>query len=59
MAGQMGMEEPFYNDRPMILPDYYKYAIIALYATSILCLAKVRCITMGIYSTQAILKTSS
>ena len=57
MAGQMGMEEPFYNDRPMILPDYYKYAIIALYATSILCLAKVRC--MGIYSTQAILKTSS
>ena len=30
MAGQMGMEEPFYNDRPMILPDYYKYAIVAL-----------------------------
>ena len=30
MAGQIGMEEPFYNDRPMILPDYYKYAIISL-----------------------------
>ena len=28
MAGQMGMEEPFYNDRPMILQAYYKYAII-------------------------------
>ena len=36
MAGQMGMEDPFYNDRPMVLPDQYKYAIISLYATSIL-----------------------
>ena len=42
----------------MILLDYYKYATVALYTTSILCLAKVRCITMRIYSTQAILKTS-
>ena len=38
MAGQMGIVEPFYNDRPMILPDYYKYAIIALYPTKILCI---------------------
>ena len=36
MAGQMGMDGPFYNDRPMILQDYYKYAIISLYTTSIL-----------------------
>ena len=35
MAGQMGMEDPFYNDRPMVLHDYYKYAIISLNATSI------------------------
>ena len=35
MAGQMGMEEPFYNDRPMILHNYYKYATISLYTTSI------------------------
>ena len=35
MAGQMGMEEPFYNDRPMVHHDYYEYAIISLYTTSI------------------------
>ena len=35
MAGQIGMEEPFYNDRPMVLQDYYKYTIISLYTTSI------------------------
>ena len=35
MVGQMEMEEPFYNDQPMILQDYYKYAIISLYTTSI------------------------
>ena len=35
MAGQMGMEDPFYNDRSMILQDYYKYAIISVYKTSI------------------------
>ena len=29
MAGQIGMEEPFYNDRPMIFVVYCKYAIIA------------------------------
>ena len=31
MAGQIGMEEPFYNDRPLILPDYYKYCLGVLY----------------------------
>ena len=31
MAGEMGMEEPFYNDRPMILPDYKKYCLAVLY----------------------------
>ena len=35
MAGQMGMGDPFYNDRPMVLQDYYNYAIISLYTTSI------------------------
>ena len=35
MSGQMGMEDPFYNDQPMVLHDYYKYAIISLYTTSI------------------------
>ena len=35
MAGQMGMEDSFYNDRPMVLHDYFKYAIISLYATDI------------------------
>ena len=34
MAGQMGMDDPFYNDRPMILHGYYKYAIISLYTTN-------------------------
>ena len=35
MAGQMGMEEPFYNDRHMVHHDYYECAIISLYTTSI------------------------
>ena len=35
MAGQMGMEDPFYIDRPMVLQDYYKYVIISFYTTSI------------------------
>ena len=35
MAGQMGMEDPFYNDRLMVLQDYYKYAFISLYTKSI------------------------
>ena len=35
MAGQMGTEDQFYNDRPMVLHDYYKYAIISLYTTII------------------------
>ena len=35
MAGQMAMEKPFYNDRPMILQDYYKHAMISMYKTSI------------------------
>ena len=30
MAGQVGTEDPFYNDQPMDLHDYYKYAIISL-----------------------------
>ena len=50
MAGQMGMEEPFYNDRPMILPDGYKYDTISLYKTSALYLVMVRFITMCKYS---------
>ena len=59
MASQMEMEEPFYYNRPMILPDNYKHAIIALYTTSIVSLGIVRCITMLIYSIPGSLKTSS
>ena len=58
MAGQMGMEEPFYNDRPMILQDDYKYAIISLYTTSIVYQRMERRITMCIYSVSWSLKTS-
>ena len=58
MAGQMGMEEPFYNDPPMILQDYYKYAIISLYTTSIVYQSMERRITMCIYSLSRSLKTS-
>ena len=36
MAGHIGMAEPFYNDRPIILV-YYKSTTIALYTTSIVC----------------------
>ena len=50
MARQMGMEDPFYNDRPMVLQDYNKYAIISLYTTSIVYQGMVRCLTMCIYS---------
>ena len=50
MAGQMGMEETFYNDRPRILPDGYNYDTISLYKTSALYLVMVRFITMCIYS---------
>ena len=59
MASQMWMEEPFYNDRPMLFQDLYKYTIISLYTTSILYLGIMRCDTMRIYSIPAILKTSS
>ena len=58
MVGQMEMEETFYNDQPMILQDYYKYAIISLYPTNIVYLGKVQCITMCIYSISWSLKTS-
>ena len=58
MAGQMGMEDPFYNDRPMVLQDYYKYAIISLYTTSIVYQSMERSITMYIYSISWSLKTS-
>ena len=50
MAGQMGMEEPFYNDRPMILQDYYKHAMISMYKTNIVYSGMKLCITMCIYS---------
>ena len=58
MAGQMGMEDPFYNDRPTVLHDYYKYAILSMYTTSIVYLGIVRCITMCTYSISWSLKTS-
>ena len=59
MAGQMGMEDPFYNDRPTIIIDRYKYTIISLYTTTIVNLGMVPCITMRIYSLSWSLKTSS
>ena len=43
MAGQMGMEEPFYNDRRMILQDYYKYCLAVLYIINAVCGAMVPC----------------
>ena len=52
------MEEPVYNDRSKILPDYYKYGIIALYTTSIVYLGIVRYITMRIYSIPGSLESS-
>ena len=58
MAGQMGMEKPFYNDRPMVHHDYYEYAIISLYTTSIGYQNMERGITMCIYSISWSLKTS-
>ena len=58
MAGQMGMENPFYNDRPIIFVVYCKYAFIAMYTTSIVCWRMIRCITMRIYSLSWSLKTS-
>ena len=58
MAGEMGMEDPFFNDRPMILHNYYKYAIISLYTTSIVYQSMERSITMCIYSISWSLKTS-
>ena len=54
----MGMEDPFFNDRPMILHNYYKYAIISLYTTSIVYQSMERSITMCIYSISWSLKTS-
>ena len=58
MAGQMGMEDPFYNNRAMILHNYYKYAIISLYTTSIVYQRMERRISMCIYSISWSLKTS-
>ena len=58
MTGHIGMAEPFYNDRPIIFVVYCKYAIIALYTTSIVCWGMIRCITMHIYSLLWSLKTS-
>ena len=58
MVGQMGMEGPFYNDRPIIILDYYKYTIISLFTTTIVNLGMVLCITMRIYSISWSLKTS-
>ena len=58
MAGQMGMDDPFYNDRPMVLHGYYKYAIISLYTTKYCVLSMERCSTMCIYSISWSLGTS-
>ena len=58
MAGQMGMEDPFYNDQPVVLHDYYKYAIISLYTTRIVYQSMERRITMCIYSIPWSLVTS-
>ena len=58
MAGHIGMAEPFSNDRPIIFVEYCKYAIIALYTTSILCWGVIRCINIHIYWLSRSLKTS-
>ena len=58
MAGEMGMEDPFYNDRLMVHHDYYEYAIIFFYTKSIVYQNMERGITMCIYSISWSLKTS-
>ena len=46
MAGQIGMKEPFYNDRPMILLDCYKDNIVALHTINTVCGANMPCKSM-------------
>ena len=50
MAADIGIDDPFYNDRPMFFVGYYKNGIIALYTISTVSGGMMACNTMEMYS---------
>ena len=59
MAGDIRIDDPFYNDRPMIFVVYYKYWIIALYTKNTVSWGMMVCNTMDMYSIPGSLYTAS
>ena len=49
MAADIGIDDPFYNDRPMFFVGYYKNWIIALYTISTVSGGMMACNTMDMY----------
>ena len=45
----MRIDDPFYNDQPMIFIAYYKYCIIALYTIRTVSLGMMPCNNMDIH----------
>ena len=58
MAGDIGMDEPFYNDQPIIFVVYYKNWSIALYTISTVSWGKMKCYTVDMYSIPGSLYTA-
>ena len=50
MAGDIDIDDAFYNDRPMILVPYYKYWSIALYTLKTVSWGMIASNTMDMYS---------
>ena len=50
MAADTGIDNPFYNDRPMFFVVYYKYWSIALYTMITVSGGMMECNTMDMYS---------
>ena len=50
MAGDIGIDDPFYNDWTMIFLVYYKYWSIALYTISTVSWGMMACDTIDMYS---------
>ena len=50
MAGDIDVDDRFYNDRPLIFVVYYKYWSIALYTISTVSWCMMECNTMDMYS---------
>ena len=50
MAADIGVDDPFYNDRPMFFVVYYKNWIIALYTMTTVSGGMMACNTMDMYS---------